>query len=526
MTMDFSLPYSSRRAPLLARNVVATSQPLAAQAGLSVLQSGGNAVDAALSAAITLTVVEPSGNGIGSDAFAIVWDGSELLGLNASGRSPAAWTEDRFETVPQFGWESVTVPGAVSAWAALSRRFGALPFERLFEAATRYAREGFAVSPHVAYLWSIASERFAGFEGFRQGFLPGGRAPRAGEVFRYPEQADTLERIAASGGADFYRGESAERMLADAGRHGAALSADDLASHRAEWVQTLSAPFADVELHEIPPNGQGLAALLALGILRHLPIGDFEVDSADSLHLQIEAMKLGFADAYRYVADPGSLELPPADLLDDSYLCERAKLVDLLRAGEPVFGRPSSGGTVYLSAADQSGMMVSYIQSNYRGFGSGIVVPATGISLQNRAAGFTLESGHPNRLAGGKRPFHTIIPGFLTTGGRPLMSFGVMGGAMQPQGHLQMVIRTVLHGQNPQAACDAPRWQVLQGREVAMESGFHSRTLDELAERGHLLKRTVPEESFAFGGGQLVWRDEDGYIAGSDFRKDGQAVGF
>jgi gamma-glutamyltranspeptidase/glutathione hydrolase len=528
--MDFSLPYPSRRAPVLARNVVATSQPLAAQAGLGALAAGGNAVDAALSAAITLTVVEPSGNGIGSDAFAIVWDGKSLHGLNGSGRSPRTWAPERFAMggVPQFGWESVTVPGAVSAWVALSERFGALPFERLFESAVGYAREGFAVSPHVAFLWSLAAKRFGMNEEFGRGFLPDGRAPRAGETFRYPDQAATLERIAASRGEDFYRGQSAERIVADAQANGAALTAADLAEHSAEWVGTISSRFGPdgVELHEIPPNGQGLAALIALGILRHLPIAEVEPDSADSLHLQIEAMKLAFADAYRYVSDDASLEFGPGELLDDEYLAARAGLVRLDRACAPEFGTPARGGTVYLCAADSSGMMVSFIQSNYRGFGSGVVVPGTGISLQNRAAGFTLEEGHPNRLAGGKRPFHTIIPGFLMGSGAPLMSFGVMGGPMQPQGHLQMVLRTVLHGQNPQAACDAPRWQVMGGLEVAVEPGFSPDVLDELTSRGHRLREVPTEESFAFGGGQLAWRTEDGYVAGSDWRKDGQAVGY
>ncbi|MEX2535353.1 MAG: gamma-glutamyltransferase family protein [Trueperaceae bacterium] len=526
--MDFTLPYPSRRAPVFAHNTVAASQPLAAQAGLSMLQAGGNAVDAALATAITLTVVEPTGNGIGSDAFAIVHDGDQLHGLNASGRSPASWTAERFAQsgLPQRGWESVTVPGAVSAWEALSTRFGRLEFRRLFEPAMHYAREGFVVTPHVARLWSLAAPLLAVHEEFRRGFLPQGRSPKAGESFRYPEQAATLERIAESRGEDFYRGELAEKIAADAHRNGAALSEEDLASHRVDWTGTISASFGAVELHEIPPNGQGLAALLALGILRHLPIGEYGVDTADNLHLQIEAMKLAFADAYRYISDERSLDLQPSELLDDDYLAQRAALVDPKRAQEPVYGRPPAGGTVYLSAADDQGMMVSFIQSNYRGFGSGIVIPGTGISLQNRGAGFTLEPGHPNRLAGGKRPFHTIIPGFLTSSGSPLMSFGVMGGAMQPQGHLQMVLRIALHGQNPQAACDAPRWQVIGGRDVAIERGFSEATLDELASRGHRLRENAEEESFAFGGGQLIYRSEDGYIAASDPRKDGQAVGF
>ena len=526
--MDFALPYPSKRAPVLARNVVATSQPLAAQAGLVMLQAGGNAVDAALAAAITLTVVEPTGNGIGSDAFAIVWDGRDLHGLNASGRSPAAWTAERFAQsgVPQRGWESVTVPGAVSAWKALSDRFGSLEFDRLFEPAIHYAEDGFGVSPHVAYLWNLAAKKLGRYEEFARCFLPGGRAPRAGEVFRYPDQAATLEAIAGSGGEEFYRGSLAERIAADARRHRAALDANDLAAHQPEWSGTISASYGDLELHEIPPNGQGLAALLALGILRHLPIEQYPVDSADSLHLQIEAMKLAFADAHRYIGDPEHLDLQPSELLSDDYLAERAALVERGRAGEPTYGTPERSGTVYLCAADASGMMVSFIQSNYRGFGSGIVVPGTGISLQNRAAGFTLEENHANRIGGGKRPFHTIIPGFLTKGGRPLMSFGVMGGPMQPQGHLQMVLRVALQGQNPQAAADAPRWQVLGGLEVAVEPGFSRSTLDELASRGHRLVEKPAEESFAFGGAQLIHRLDDIYVAGSDWRKDGQAVGF
>ncbi|HEX7005099.1 MAG TPA: gamma-glutamyltransferase family protein [Trueperaceae bacterium] len=526
--MNFDLPYPSKRAPVLARNLVATSQPLAAQAGLAMLQAGGNAVDAALASAITLTVVEPTGNGIGSDAFAIVWDGKRLHGLNASGRSPAAWSPDRFSDVgiPQRGWESVTVPGAVSAWKALSDRFGSLEFDRLFEPAIHYAEEGFAVTPHVAFLWNLAAEKLGGFEEFRRGFLLAGRAPRAGETFRYPDQALTLEAIAGSGGEAFYRGELAERIAADAERHGAALRPDDLAAHRPEWSGTISTSYRDLHLHEIPPNGQGLAALLALGILRHCPIEEYPIDSADSLHLQIEAMKLAFADAHRYVADPDHLDLRPSELLADEYLQGRAALIDRRRARVPSYGVPARSGTVYLSAADASGMMVSFIQSNYRGFGSGIVVPGTGISLQNRGAGFTLEEGHPNRVGGCKRPFHTIIPGFLMHGSKPLMSFGVMGGPMQPQGHLQMVLRVGINDQNPQAAVDAPRWQVMGGADVAVEPGFERKVLDELASRGHRLRQAPAEESFAFGGAQLIYRLEDGYVAGSEWRKDGQAVGF
>ena len=526
---SYDFPYPSQRMPVLARNVVATSQPLAAQAGLTMLHRGGNAVDAALATAIALTVVEPTSNGVGSDAFAILWDGTQLHGLNASGRSPAALTPERFAgqaSMPLRGWDAVTVPGAVSAWVTLSERFGKLPFEALFEPAVRYAREGFLVSPITAKAWAFSEKTFADMPEFGQAFLPGGRAPKSGELFRFEDQAKTLERIAETKGEAFYRGELAEKMAAHAVASGGLLDESDLNAHQADWVGTVSQDYRGVTLHEIPPNGQGLAALLMLGILEHHPVADFPVDSADSLHVQLEAMKLGFADAHRYVADPDFSDMPVEALLDPGYLAERAKLIDPKRAQNPGYGVPKRGGTVYLTAADAEGMMVSFIQSNYYGFGSGVVVPGTGISLQNRGAGFTLEKGHPNEVGGSKRPFHTIIPGFVTQGGAPLMSFGVMGGPMQPQGHAQMVVRLRDYAQNPQAASDAPRWQVVEGLEVTVERGFKAEVLNDLVARGHRLRESAPEASFSFGGAQLVYRLEDGYLAASDHRKDGQAVGF
>jgi len=526
-TYDF--PYPSRRMPVLARNVVATSQPLAAQAGLQALHSGGNAVDAALAAAITLTVVEPTSNGIGSDAFAIVWDGRALHGLNGSGRSPAAWTPERFagrDAMPDRGWDAVTVPGAVSTWVALSQRFGALPFAQLFEPAVRYADDGFLVPPVTARAWAKAAATYADMPDFGPAFLLDGRAPRPGERFRFPDQAVTLRRIAETDGAAFYRGDLAERIAAHARAAGGLLTEADLDAHRADWVQTIAQGYRGVELHEIPPNGQGLAALLALGILEHHTIAEHPVDSADCLHIQIEAMKLALADAYRHVSDPDALDVPSAALLDPDYLSDRAAQIDMAHARRPSHGIPRHGGTVYLATADASGMMVSFIQSNYRGFGSGVVVPGTGISLQNRGSGFTLERGHPNEVGGGKRPFHTIIPGFVTDGGAPLLSFGVMGAAMQAQGHTQMVVRLRDYGQNPQAAADAPRWRVTGGLDVAVETGFADDTLRRLAARGHRLAEHDPQTSPLFGGAQLVHRLDDGYLAASDHRRDGQAVGF
>lgn len=523
----WSFPYASQRMPVFASNAVATSQPLAAQAGLEMLRLGGNAADAALATAIALTVVEPAMNGIGSDAFCILWDGKELHGLNASGRAPAAWSPAYFagrESMPKSGWDTVTVPGCVSAWAEVSNRFGTLPFARLFEPAIRYAESGFLVGPITAEAWAGAAKVLGSYEGFAQTFLPMGRAPRVGERFLCAAQARTLERIAETGGEDFYRGALAEKIAADAARLGGQLTEDDLAAHRPDWVGTIEQDYRGYQLHEIPPNGQGLGALLCLGILRHVDVGSLPVDSVDSLHVQIEAMKLALADAYRYVADPAYMDVSVEDLLDESYLENRAECIDMRRAQDPGHGVPDQSGTVYLTAADEQGMMVSFIQSNYMGFGSGIVVPDTGISLQNRGTGFSLEEGHPNRVDGGKRPFHTIIPAFLMQGDRPLMSFGVMGGPMQAQGHVQMVLRLVDYGQNPQAAVDAPRWQVLKGRSVAIEEDFSPAVLDELAGRGHQLER-LPRQPM-FGGAQLIYRLVDGYCAASEPRKEGQAVGF
>lgn len=524
----YAFPYPSQRMPVLARNVVATSQPLAAQAGLQMLRAGGNAVDAALAAAITLTVVEPTSNGIGSDAFAIVWDGQRLHGLNGSGRSPAALTPERFAgraSMPLFGWDTVTVPGAVSAWAALSDRFGALPFAQLFGPAVGYADGGFLVSPITARAWDEAASTYKTMPDMAAAFLPHGRAPRPGERFRCPDQAATLRRIAATGGEAFYRGDLARRIAAHAQATGGLLTEADLDSHRPAWVRTISQPYRGAILHEIPPNTQGLAALQMLGIVSHVPLG-YPVDSADSLHVQIEAMKLALADVYRYVSDPGVLEVPTTALLDDDYLAERAALIDMEHASQPRFGVPHRGDTVYLATADANGMMVSFIQSNFHGFGSGVVVPGTGISLHNRGAGFTLTPGHPNEVGGAKRPFHTIIPGFLMDGDLPVMSFGVMGGAMQSQGHAQMVIRLRDDGQNPQAAADAPRWRVMGGLDVAVETGVAADVVDALAARGHRVTQHRPQSSWLFGGAQLIHRLDDGYLAASDPRKDGQAVGF
>jgi len=528
MSFDWSQRYASQRQPVLARNAVATSQPLAVQAGLAMLHRGGNAVDAALATAIALTVVEPVSNGVGSDLFAIVWDGRGLAGLNASGRAPGAVIAARYAgrtEMPSRGWESVTVPGAVSGWAALSQRFGTLPFADLFVPAIRYARDGFPVSPTIARQWSRAADVLPHDLGFAAHFLPRGRAPEPGETFACAPLAATLEAIAATGGHAFYRGALAQAMVDDAQRHGALHTLEDFAGHTVDWVAPLGLDWQGVRVHEMPPNGQGVAALMALGMLGHLDIEALAPDSVASQHLQIEAMKLAFADAHRHVADPDAMDVPADALLDADYLARRARLIDRTRAQDFGPGEPPRGGTVYLASADAGGMMVSLIQSNYMGFGSGVVVPGTGISLQNRGAGFTLAPGHPNRIAGGKRPFHTIIPGFVTEGGRALAAFGVMGGPIQPPGHVQTLVRMVVHGMNPQAALDAPRWRVGAGRTIDLESSAAPELRAGLAALGHEL-RPLGDSYMDFGAGQFIVRGEDGYVAASDPRRDGQAAGF
>lgn len=525
---DWATSYASRRSPIFARNVVATSQPLATQAGIATLRRGGNAVDAALATAIALTVVEPCSNGLGSDLFALVWDGRELAGLNASGRAPAAWSPERFApaaAMPRAGWDTVTIPGAVSGWVALSQRYGRLPFADLFAPAVSYARDGYAVTPIIADKWAKAVPILGAVPGFAEHFLPRGRAPEPGEIFAAPAMAATLEKIAATKGETFYRGELAEKMVAHSRAHGGAHALPDFAAHSNDWVTPLALDYRGITVHEIPPNGQGIAALMALGILEHFDLASHSVDSADVQHLEIEAMKLAFADVYRYVADPRTMEVTPAQMLDSGYLAQRARQIDRKRAQDFAHGTPPQAGTVYLAAADADGMMVSLIQSNYMGFGSGVVVPGTGISLQNRGTGFSLRPAHPNRVGPGKRPFHTIIPGFATRAGKPYASFGVMGGPIQPQGHLQTLVRLIDFRQQPQAVLDAPRWKVNEGLSLDLEPSIADAVRDGLAARGHKFA-SVADAYMDFGAGQFIVRGEEGYVAGSDPRRDGQAAGF
>ncbi len=540
MSFDWHNPYPSIRIPLFARNVVSTSHPLAAQAGLRLLLAGGNAVDAAIAAAAMLTVVEPVSCGLGSDAFALVWDGQSLQGLNASGTAPAAWTPEYFRQRhgedgkghakrPVRGWDSITVPGAVAGWAALHERFGKRPFADVLAPAAEVAERGITIAPIVAHKWAAAVPDLRDQPGFAEAFMPGGRAPRTGEKFVFADAARTLRLLGEQGARAFYEGEIGEAIIAHARATGGNLSAADLRDYRPEWVTPISQRYRGYDVHEIPPNGQGIAALIALGILEHFDLAALAVDSAASQHLQIEAMKLAFADVYRYVADPRSMEVTPEQMLDPAYLAQRAKAIDPGKASNPGFGLPRSGGTVYLSVADENGMMVSFIQSNYMGFGSGVVVPGYGVSLQNRGAGFSSDPASANVVAPGKRPFHTIIPAFLTCDGVAQMSFGVMGGDMQPQGHVQTLVRMLDYGQQPQAACDAPRWKVNRDFSVDLEASMNADAVRGLHALGNTLK-SVEDPYMDFGSGQFIWRLSDdpnhGYVAASDGRRDGQAVGF
>jgi gamma-glutamyltranspeptidase/glutathione hydrolase len=527
--LDYSQPYASARSPVMGNNMVACSQPPAAQAGLDMLRQGGNAVDAAIAAAMVLTVVEPTGCGIGSDAFAIVWDGKTLQGLNASGRSPQAWTAEHFagqQEMPQRGWASVTVPGAVSAWVALSERYGKLPFATLAAPAIGYARNGYQVTPIIAELWRRGAGLLKDQPGFAECFLQGGKAPKAGEKVMLKDHAKTLELIADTKGEAFYRGELAQAMISHANANGSVMSLEDLANHQVDWIDTLSVPYAGAVVHELPPNGQGIATLAGMGILEALGVGEQPVDSVETVHPVLEAMKLALADLNQHVTDNDHMRVAAEHMLDPAYLRDRAALVGE-QAQDPLHGAPKAGGTVYLSAADESGMMVSFIQSNYMGFGSGVVVPGTGISLQNRGAGFTLDPDHVNTVAPGKRPFHTIIPGFvMNADGTPLMSFGLMGGPMQAQGHLQMMLRILRYKQNPQAAADAPRWRIESGLKVAVERSFDPQVIEALRAKGHDVEVEDPSGVFAFGGAQIIQRTAHGYVGGTDPRKDGLVAAY
>lgn len=528
--------FPSRRSNVIGRKgLVATSQPLAAQAGLNVLKAGGNAVDAAIATVATLCVVEPCSTGVGGDAFALIWIARDkkLYGINASGPAPMELTADwirgqGYETVPALGPIPVTVPGSVRGWQLALERFGTLGLDTLLSRPIDYASNGFPVSQRIARAWQWSTEKMSAHPDSCRVWLPDGRAPRPGELFRNPEFANTLKILAEQGFDAFYEGDIGGQIAECVQAAGGVLTQADLAGYRAEWVEPISVEYRQgFTFHEIPPNGQGLTALLALNIVRGFDLPALGHGSAETYHVLIEAIKLAFADAYAYVADPRQADIPLSGLLSDSYTRERQSLISSLQSLYPTPGQPEGhDDTVYLTVADNDGNMVSWIQSLYMGFGSGLTAGTTGVQLQNRGANFTLEPGHPNEAAPGKRPYHTIIPGFITRNGQAWSSFGVMGGFMQPQGHLQVGVNLVDFSMDPQTALDAPRFRWLQGREVALEPAIGDDVRTSLKQKGHeLLPKGKP---MSYGGGQVIVRDPDTgvLIGGSEPRNDGMAVGW
>ena len=537
------LPHATRSVVLAREAMAATSQPLATQAALDVLRRGGSAVDAAIAANAVLGVVEPTGCGIGGDLFAIVWDdkNSALHGLNASGRSPRTLSLEQLraggaKTIPPTGPLPVTVPGCVDGWFALHEKFGVLSMGDVLAPAIHYARDGFPVTDVIAHYWKLNCDRLESFAEFRKTFMPEGRAPRPGEVFRNPLLAATLEKIAGGGRDAFYGGETAQRIEEYMREQGGFLTASDLAEHRSEWVTPVSTTYRGFEVWELPPNGQGIAALQMLNILEGFDLESMGFGSADYLHTLIEAKKLAFEDRARWYADPAFAKLPVRDLISKEYAATRRALIDSAKAAPsyPPGIELEEGDTIYLTTADRHGNMVSLIQSNYRGMGSGMTPTGLGFVLQDRGELFDLEPGRPNSYAPGKRPFHTIIPAFVTLDSKAYMSFGVMGGAMQPQGHVQILVNMFDFGMNLQEAGDAPRVRhfgssqptgerMIDGGSAVLENAFSDDVRRELARRGHTL---APPDG-GFGGYQAIMRDANGvYHGASESRKDGQAAGY
>lgn len=525
-----SYPYSSKRSLSYgSRGMVATSQSLAAQAGLDILKKGGNAIDAAIATAACLTVVEPTSNGIGGDAFALVWTKGQLHGLNASGTAPASLSGHDLinaghKEMPHYGWIPVTVPGAPAAWAALSERFGRLPLSEILQPAIDYAEQGYPVSPVLGQSWEIAyaklSQALKGeeYEPWFKTFAPQGRAPFIGEIWRSPDHARTLTQIAESKAQSFYKGELADQIDAFSQKYGGYLRKKDLEEYQPLWVDPINVNYRGYDVWEIPPNGHGLVALMALNILKGF---DFSAkDSIETYHKQIEAIKLAYVDGRKYIADPRSMGVKISDLLSEGYAMERRKLIGKT-ALLPEPGTPPKGGTVYLATADSEGNMVSMIQSNYTDFGSGLVVPGTGINLQNRGNNFSLDPHHANFLEPSKRPYHTIIPGFLTKDGQAVGPFGVMGGFMQPQGHVQVLMNTIDFHLNPQAALDAPRFLWVQDRHVQVERIFPHHIGDGLSRLGHEIDWSA-NTGYLFGRGQIIFRNEHNVLVGAtEPRTDG-----
>lgn len=528
-------PYPSQRMTTVAnKGMVATSQPLAAQAGLDILKQGGNAIDAAIATAASLTVVEPTSNGIGGDAFALVWTKGQLYGLNGSGPAPKDISIEKVkerghDEIPKFGWLPVTVPGAPGAWVELSERFGRLPLTEVLKPAIDYAETGYPLSPILAKFWKSAHEKYKEvldgdeFKHWFETFAPNGKAPEIGEVWNSPGHASTLRSIAETKGESFYQGEIADKIAAFSKQYDGFLTKEDLASFKPEWVNPISVSYRGYDVWEIPPNGQGLVALMALNILKGYSFD--QKDSVETYHKQLEAMKLAFSDGQSFITEEKQMSHAVKDLLSEEYAEQRRSLIDK-EALTPEPGTPPKGGTVYLATADAEGNMVSFIQSNYMGFGSGLVVPGTGIGLQNRGHNFSLDPNHDNALQGGKRTFHTIIPGFLTKGKEAVGPFGVMGGFMQPQGHVQVIMNTIDFHLNPQASLDAPRWQWMEGKKIIVEPTFPNHIAEALARKGHKIQ--VELEKGAFGRGQIIWRDnETGTLyGGTEARTDGTIAAY
>lgn len=535
-----ALPATAQRGPSMAgrstvyapNGVIATSQPLATAAGLAVLQGGGNAIDAAVTAAAVLNLVEPHMTGIGGDLFALLWSARErrLVGLNASGRAGSLMTqvalaERGHDRVPLFGAEPVTVPGALAGWAALLERYGTITLADALAPAIQLAEEGFPVSPIIAGQWAAEVERLAQDEGARATFLiEGTRAPAVGEWFRNPDLATSFRLIAREGIGALYGGTLGRRVADRLQQLGGFITLEDLRAHRVDWVDPISVEFRGHTVWELPPNGQGVAALEMLRILEPYDLKAMGHNSTAYLHHLVEAKKLAYADLARWVGDPAAMPVEAGRLLEDDFVAARRALINPQAAAQRVEPGDalSRSETIYLAAADSAGNMVSFINSIYWEFGSGVVAPGTGFALQNRGAGFSMQEGLPNTVAPGKRPFHTIIPAFVTRNGEPWLAFGVMGGAIQPQGHVQVLLNLLEFGMDLQEAIDAPRFRHLDGLRVALEAPIGEAVRQGLSALGHRVVALPPGDA---GGSQAVLRLPRGWAAGSDPRKDGMAAG-
>ena len=533
--------FASRSEVFAENGMAATSQPLATQVALDILKKGGSAVDAAIAANAVLGLVEPTGCGIGGDLYAIVWQQKEqkLHGLNASGRSPATLTLDTLKAqgdkIPSYGPLPVSVPGAVDGWFELHNKFGKLPMTELLAPAIHYAEKGFPVSELIAYYLDKSVSVRGKYPGFKEVFMPNGRMPKKGEIFKNPALAQTYREIAKGGRDAFYKGKIAKEIDRYMKANGGYLSYDDLASHKSNWVEPVSTNYRGYDLWELPPNGQGIAALQILNILEDYDIASMGFDSPEYVHTFVEAKKLAFADRAKYYADSSFNDIPVKQLISKEYAAKRRKLIDVNKASKRVDAGPVEGDTIYLTTADKDGNMVSLIQSNYRGMGSGMTPEKLGFVLQNRGELFTLEDDHFNVYAPKKRPFHTIIPAFVTKDGKPYISFGVMGGATQPQMHAQILINMIDFDMNLQEAGDAPRilhtgssqptGEVMtNGGYVSLEAGFSEKTKRELVKKGHTLQHAVGP----YGGYQAIMKQLSNgvYVGASETRKDGMAAGY